>query len=293
MRATLATFLLLCLTLSVVQAQTAATTPFAEFEKQVRAEPAGFAGNKERLSTFFNEERKHLGDRFEAELLKYIGSDVEKHYWISFFLESESYLHGSKPLPHLSLLIKQQGLALLAGKTDEESRGRTVGLSATAAVLSEQLGFRALAVSHKDRVDLLLAESAGLNVYFPGMLNEERAIYRAIPSSVRGAVFSSDGAQDESEPKATVSAGILNGKGINKAVPTYPPDARSARASGEVRVRVVFDETGKVIWARAVSGHSLLQAAAVEAAYRTTFEPVKLSDKPVKVSGVLLYNFNP
>lgn len=28
-------------------------------------------------------QRKRLGDRFEAELLKYLGSDVDKHYWVS------------------------------------------------------------------------------------------------------------------------------------------------------------------------------------------------------------------
>ena len=75
--------------------------------------------------------------------------------------------------------------------------------------------------------------------------------------------------------------------------PIYPPPARAAGASGTVTVRIVFDESGKVIWARAVSGHPLLQKAAEDAAWHTTFPPMKVRGEPVKVSGVLMYNFVP
>ena len=63
------------------------------------------------------------------------------------------------------------------------------------------------------------------------------------------------------------------------------------RASGTVTVRVTVDETGSVTSAKAVSGHPLLQAAAVAAARQAKFSPTLLSGKPVKVSGVLTYNF--
>src|ERR1044072_7341962 len=129
------------LSLSVSQAQQPDDPPFVVFEKAIKDERAGFAGNKERLSTVFNAERQRLGDRFESELMKWLGSDFERHYRISFFLESESYLHGSKPLLHLSLLVKQQGLVLVQGKEDERSRGYAVGLNITAAILSHKLGF--------------------------------------------------------------------------------------------------------------------------------------------------------
>lgn len=96
-------------------------------------------------------------------------------------------------------------------------------------------------------------------------------------------------ANEESEPKAQVSAGVLNGRAINKPTPVYPPEAREV--TGTVAVRVVFDESGKVIWARAVSGHPLLRAAAEEAARGTMFPPMTVEGKPVKVSGVLTYLF--
>jgi protein TonB len=84
---------------------------------------------------------------------------------------------------------------------------------------------------------------------------------------------------------------VLNGKAISLPPPTYPPIARAAHASGTVTVQVLVDEEGKVVTAHAVSGHPLLQAAAVQAARQARFSPTKLSGQPVKVSGVIIYNF--
>jgi TonB family protein len=93
------------------------------------------------------------------------------------------------------------------------------------------------------------------------------------------------------ERKAPISGGVLNGKAISKPAPAYPAVARAARASGTVNVQVLIDEAGKVVSARAVSGHPLLQQAAVQAAYGARFSPTLLSGQPVKVSGVITYNF--
>jgi protein TonB len=43
--------------------------------------------------------------------------------------------------------------------------------------------------------------------------------------------------------------------------------------------------------ARAITGHPLLQQAAVQAAYGARFSPTLLSGQPVKVTGVITYNF--
>jgi TonB family protein len=90
---------------------------------------------------------------------------------------------------------------------------------------------------------------------------------------------------------APISGGVLNGKATNLPQPAYPPIARAAHASGTVPVQVLVDEEGKVVTARAVSGHPLLQAAAVAAARQARFTPTKLSGQPVKVMGVVTYNF--
>ncbi len=92
-------------------------------------------------------------------------------------------------------------------------------------------------------------------------------------------------------PRAPISGGVLNGRAISLPKPAYPPIARQAHASGTVVVQVVIDENGGVISAHAVSGHPLLQAVAVAAARAARFSPTKLSGQPVKVTGVITYNF--
>jgi|SRR2546423_1243778 len=92
-------------------------------------------------------------------------------------------------------------------------------------------------------------------------------------------------------PKAPISGGVLNGKAVRLVQPPYPAIARSAHASGQVKVQIVIDENGNVISAAPVSGHPLLTGAAVAAARASKFTPTKLSGMPVKVSGVIIYNF--
>jgi len=92
-------------------------------------------------------------------------------------------------------------------------------------------------------------------------------------------------------PRAPISGGVLNGKAISLPKPAYPPIARAAHASGTVVVQVLIDENGSVVSANAVSGHPLLRGAAVGAARQARFSPTKLSGQPVKVTGVIQYNF--
>jgi TonB family protein len=92
-------------------------------------------------------------------------------------------------------------------------------------------------------------------------------------------------------PHRPIEGGVLNGKAVALPMPAYPDIARSARVEGSVQVRIMIDEGGNVIEAQAVAGHPLLRAAAVSAAREAKFSPTRLSGEPVKVSGVLTYNF--
>jgi protein TonB len=92
-------------------------------------------------------------------------------------------------------------------------------------------------------------------------------------------------------PRAPISGGVLNGKAISLPKPAYPPIARAAHASGTVTVQVLIDENGNVVSAHATGGHPLLQAVAVAAARQAKFSPTKLSGQPVKVTGIIQYNF--
>ncbi|HEX8457595.1 MAG TPA: energy transducer TonB [Pyrinomonadaceae bacterium] len=90
---------------------------------------------------------------------------------------------------------------------------------------------------------------------------------------------------------APIMGGVLNGKAISKPAPAYPAEALAARATGVVTVRITINEEGTVEQAEAVGGHPLLREAAVAAARRARFSPTRLSGQPVKVSGVITYNF--
>jgi len=95
----------------------------------------------------------------------------------------------------------------------------------------------------------------------------------------------------QSEQPRPIEGGVLNGKAVAMPVPAYPDIARNARAEGSVQVRIMIDEGGNVIEAQAVAGHPLLRAAAVSAAREAKFSPTRLNGEPVRVTGVLTYNF--
>jgi protein TonB len=92
-------------------------------------------------------------------------------------------------------------------------------------------------------------------------------------------------------PLKPVSGGILNGKAISLPAPSYPEMAKRARAAGIVEVEVLIDITGKVISAKATKGQSLLLLAAEQAAKQARFTPTLLSGQPVRITGVITYNF--
>ncbi|MDX6269731.1 MAG: periplasmic protein TonB [Acidobacteriota bacterium] len=89
-----------------------------------------------------------------------------------------------------------------------------------------------------------------------------------------------------------VSGGVLNGKAVEMPKPVYPEAARRSKLGGVVTVEVVIDASGKVIGARAVSGPEMLRDAAERAARMAKFTPALLSGQPVRVSGIISYNFS-
>jgi TonB family protein len=91
--------------------------------------------------------------------------------------------------------------------------------------------------------------------------------------------------------KQLVAGGVLNGHAVSKPPPDYPSGAKQEGVGGTVIVQILVDESGRVIEAEPVCGHPLLAKAAVEAARKARFSPTTLSGMPVKVSGVITYNF--
>lgn len=88
-----------------------------------------------------------------------------------------------------------------------------------------------------------------------------------------------------------MSGGVLNDKAIKKPAPEYPAAAKSAGLQGVATILILVDEQGNVASTKAVSGHALLTGAAEKAAAEAKFKPADICGHPVKVSGVLTYNF--
>jgi TonB family protein len=88
-----------------------------------------------------------------------------------------------------------------------------------------------------------------------------------------------------------VEGEVLNGKAISKPAPRYPDEARNARAEGRIQVSILIGESGDVLAACAEGGHRALEESAEHAAYAARFSPTTLRGQPVKVRGVVTYNF--
>jgi TonB family protein len=89
----------------------------------------------------------------------------------------------------------------------------------------------------------------------------------------------------------TLPPGGLRGAAIKRVEPVYPDVAKAAGAQGSVTVQVVIDEQGNVASARAVSGHPLLQQAAIDAARQWVFKPTIVGGRAAKVNGLISFNF--
>jgi len=150
------------------------------------------------------------------------------------------------------------------------------------------------------------ATAAALKARFePGAVFDGRLVYtfaapeepRSLGNESRGVILG-----EASPTKSTcagcgqevkmVSGGVLNGKALALPSPTYPPAAKAVRASGAVAIQVLIGEDGLVYSAQGVTGHPLLRRASEVAACGSKFMPTLLEGMPVKVSGIITYNYN-
>lgn len=91
--------------------------------------------------------------------------------------------------------------------------------------------------------------------------------------------------------RATKTTIVALGEVVTKVSPEYPVTARQVGASGEVRVQITVSEQGRVLQAKAISGHALLRRPAEVAASKWIFKPAMLDGKPVKAEGSVSFIF--
>ncbi len=91
--------------------------------------------------------------------------------------------------------------------------------------------------------------------------------------------------------KIVLTSQLLQGNAIRKVQPPYPAIARSIRAQGPVQIQVTISEDGQIIEAVVLSGHPALREVSLQAARQWLFRPTILNGLPVKVTGVITFNF--
>jgi len=115
------------------------------------------------------------------------------------------------------------------------------------------------------------------------------------PSADKAVIEKSEPDVDRAPPppvdKRPKYVGVINGKATYLPKPVYPAPAVAMGVQGAVNVQVTIDEAGNVTSAKAASGNPLLRGVAESAALKAKFSPTYLSKIPVKVTGVIVYNF--
>lgn|GEM_PF-293175 len=89
----------------------------------------------------------------------------------------------------------------------------------------------------------------------------------------------------EAAPPSRVRIGgiVQAAKILRQVKPIYPPLARQARISGDVRLEAVISREGTVESLQVLSGHQLLIPAAIEAVRQWLYRPTLLNGDPVEV----------
>jgi len=70
---------------------------------------------------------------------------------------------------------------------------------------------------------------------------------------------------------------------LNRVQPVYPPLARQTRISGTVRLHAIIGKDGAITSLEVMSGHPLLQQAALDAVRQWRYQPTLLNGEPVDV----------
>ena len=87
----------------------------------------------------------------------------------------------------------------------------------------------------------------------------------------------------EAPKRIRVGGQVQTAKLINKVQPVYPPLAKQARIQGTVRLQAIIAKDGSVVELQVLSGHPLLQQAALDAVRQWRYQPTLLNGEPVEV----------
>lgn len=88
-----------------------------------------------------------------------------------------------------------------------------------------------------------------------------------------------------------VSKGVMEGRLLNKIIPSYPPLARAMRTSGRVELQATISRGGTIENLRVMSGPAVFQKAALDAVRQWRYQPYLLNGQPVEVETTIEVDF--
>lgn len=94
-------------------------------------------------------------------------------------------------------------------------------------------------------------------------------------------------------PQKPVTVGLLNGRAKNIVVPKGAKLGDENSPFLAVTIALVIDETGNVVDAKIVDGNYSHRVESIDAAKASTFLPYMVNGKPAKMSGTVVYEFDP
>jgi periplasmic protein TonB len=102
-----------------------------------------------------------------------------------------------------------------------------------------------------------------------------------------GVIGGMGGAPPPPKPKPTgpirVGGNVQAARILNRVQPVYPPLARQTRIAGTVRLHAIISKDGTIQQLEVMSGHPLLQQAALDAVRQWRYQPTLLNGDPVEV----------
>jgi len=138
-----------------------------------------------------------------------------------------------------------------------------------------------------------VANAKPANISLADSKPTEPAVKQAETAPTGREIKAADGPEMKSviPPDDAVLAGVLNDIAVSLPKPELTAEAKAANASGKVTVEVLVNEKGEVVTSSVVSGPQALWSAAGAAARQAKFDPPLKDGKPVRVAGVLTYDF--
>jgi len=126
-------------------------------------------------------------------------------------------------------------------------------------------------------------------VYRPYLLNGEPV---EVDTTITvNCSFEGGSAQPGVDYAATVDAAVMTDNTIKRVPPVYPPIAKLSHVQGDVVLHVIIGVNGTVESMKVVSGHPMLQQAAMDAVKQWVYRPYIVNGVRRRVDTTVTVNF--